>query len=144
VNDAVQGAVRGTVASLAMSGMRVFASDLGLVERTPPEELAAEPASGLMERVPPEHRRAAVGALHCAVGAVGGATYGVLPDIVRQKAWSGPIWGVAIWVTYEFGVAPVLGLKHARDVDVSEQATIVADHLLYGWILSETRRRPSY
>jgi hypothetical protein len=47
-------------------------------------------------------------------------------------------------VTYEFGVAPLFGLKHARDVDLNEQAVIVADHLLYGYVLSETRRRPSY
>jgi hypothetical protein len=144
VNDAAQGALRGTIGALAMSGMRVFARDLGLVERTPPEEIAGKPASGLMEQVPAEHRRAAIGALHCLVGAAGGITYGALPDPVRQKAWSGPVWGVAIWMAYESVVAPALGLKHARDVDASERATIVADHLLYGYILSETNRRPSY
>jgi hypothetical protein len=144
VNDAAEGAVRGAIASLAMSGLRRFAADLGLVERTPPEEIADKPAKGLMEHVPQDYRAAAVGALHCGVGAVGGVTYGMFPDVVRQKAWSGPIWGLAIWAIYEGAVAPALGLKHARDVDATEQATIIADHLLYGYVLAETRRRPSY
>ena len=143
MNDAVQGAMRGAVASLAMSGARAFAKDLGLLEKTPPEAIA-ENADGVMANVPSEWRPAAVRALHAVVGAVGGVTYGVVPDPIRQKAWSGPIWGVAIWVSYEFGVAPLVGLKHARDVDADEQAVLIADHLLYGWILSETRRRPSY
>jgi hypothetical protein len=143
VNDAAEGAVRGAIAALAMSGFRSLASDLGLVEKTPPEAIA-ENTDGVMAKIPSGWRPAAVRVLHIGVGAVGGATYGVAPDPVRQKAWSGPIWGVAIYVTYEFGVAPLFGLKHARDVDLDEQAVIVADHLLYGWILSETRRRPSY
>ena len=131
--------MRGVIGALAMSGLRTFARDLGQVEKTPPEEIADKPAEGLFEHVPADYRKTAVGVLHLLVGAAGGVAYGAVPDPIRQKAWSGPIWGVTIWVSYEFGAAPLLGLKHARDIDKSEQATIIVDHLLYGFILSETR-----
>jgi hypothetical protein len=144
VNDAVEGAVRGVVGSLAMTGMRQFAADLGLIEKTPPEELADKPADGVIAKVPQDKRKAAVLGIHCAVGAAGGVTYGVLPDFVRQKAWSGPFWGLAIWAVYEGGVAQVLGLKHAYDFPARERATIVADHLLYGYVLAQTQKRPNY
>ena len=144
MNDAAEGAMRGVIGALAMSGLRVFARDLGLIEKTPPEELADKPAEGLMAKVPADKRKAAVGAIHCAVGASGGVGYGILPDLVRRWGWSGPAYGLLVWVVYEEGVAPALGLTHARSVPPAERATVVADHLLYGYILSETRKRPSY
>jgi hypothetical protein len=144
VNDAVEGAMRGVIGSLAMTGLRQFSADVGLLEKTPPEEIADKPAEGLMEKVPPDRRKAAVLGIHCVVGAAGGVAYGALPDFVRQKSWSGPLWGLAIWFSYEAGVAPLLGLKHARDVPPGERATLFADHLLYGYILSQTQRRPDY
>jgi hypothetical protein len=144
MNDAAEGAVRGVIGALAMSGLRIIARDLGLIEKTPPEELADKPAEGLMAKVPPDKRSAAVGAIHCTVGASGGVGYGMLPDLVRQWSWSGPAWGVAIWLVYESAVAPALGLKHARRVPPAERATVIADHLLYGYVLSETRKRPRY
>ena len=144
MKDALEGAMRGVIGSLAMSGLRQFSASLGLIEKTPPEEIADEPADGLMERVPPERRKAAVLAIHSAIGAAGGVTYGAVPNVVRQKSWSGPIWGMIIWVSYEAGVAPLLGLKHERDVPPGERATLIADHLLYGYILAQTQRRPDY
>jgi hypothetical protein len=144
VNDAAEGAMRGVIGSLAMSGMRQFAADLGLIEKTPPQELADKPARGIMEKVPPDKRQAAVLGIHMAVGAAGGVLYGALPDPVRQKAWSGPLWGLAIWAVYDAGVAPMLNLKHAYDFPASERATTIADHLLYGYVLSQTQRRPDY
>jgi hypothetical protein len=144
VNDAAEGAMRGVIGALAMSGVRAFASDLGLIGKTPPEELAEEPEGPLLPRLSEGQRGAAVRSLHLAVGAVGGIGYGVLPDLVRQKGWSGPLWGLVIWAGYDAGVAPLLGLTPSRSIDAKERATFVADHLLYGYILSETRRRPRY
>jgi hypothetical protein len=143
VNDAVEGAMRGVIGALAMTGMRQFAADVGLIEKTPPEEMA-ENAEGMMAKVPQDKRKAAVLGIHCAVGAAGGVSYGILPDPVRQKAWSGPLWGLAIWVGYEAGVAQLLNLKHAYDFPARERAAIIADHLLYGYVLSQTQRRPDY
>jgi hypothetical protein len=144
VNDAAEGAIRGVIGALAMSGMRAFASDIGLIEKTPPEALAEEPEGPLLPRLSPDHRRAAVRGLHLAVGAVGGAGYGMLPDPVRQKGWSGPVWGLAIWASYDAGVAPVLGGQQGSSIPAPARAAFIADHLLYGYILSETRRRPRY
>jgi hypothetical protein len=140
--DLAQAAGRGVIGALAMSGLRVFARDLGLIEKTPPEALAEKPARGLMAQVPPDRRRAAIGALHCAVGAAGGVGFGVLPDLVRRQSWAGPAWGVLIWISYEGGVAPLLGLEHAKRVRPAEQAVLITDHLLYGYILNETRKGP--
>lgn len=143
MNDAAEGAMRGVIGALAMTGMRQFAADVGLIEKTPPEAIADD-APGMMAKVPQDKRKAAVLGIHCAVGAAGGVGYGILPDPVRQKAWSGPLWGLAIWVSYEAGVAQVLGLKHGYDMPASERATIMADHLLYGYVLAQTQKRPDY
>jgi hypothetical protein len=144
VNDAAEGAMRGVIGALAMSGFRAFASDLGLIEKTPPEALADEPPEGMLQQLTTERRGVAVRLLHFGVGAAGGVGYGILPDLVRQKGWSGPLWGLAMWTGYDGVVAPALGLAHDRQMDGKERATFIADHLLYGYILSETRRRPSY
>jgi hypothetical protein len=144
MNDAVEGAMRGVIGALAMSGFRAFASDLGLIGKTPPEAVADEPPEGTLKQLPAERRGVVVRLLHFAVGAAGGAGYGVLPDVVRQQGWSGPMWGLVIWVGYDGAVAPALGLAQDRQIEAKARATFVADHLLYGYILSETRRRPRY
>ena len=144
MNDAAEGAIRGVIGALAMSGMRAFAQDLGLIGKTPPEELAEKPPEGVLQKLPENRRGAVVRLLHLGVGAAGGVGYGILPDLVRQKGWSGPMWGLAIWASYDAGVAPALGLAHGNPLPARERATFIADHLLYGHILAETRRRPSY
>jgi hypothetical protein len=61
---------------------------------------------------------------------------------VRRRAWSGPVYGLLVWLGFEVGIAPALGLKQARKLRVPERAALAADHLLYGLVLSETRRMP--
>ena len=46
-----------------------------------------------------------------------------------------------VWLGFEFGLAPLLGLRQAKQPGV-ERAAMAVDHLLYGLILSELRRRP--
>jgi hypothetical protein len=43
---------------------------------------------------------------------------------------------------FETGIAPVLGLRQAKRVRLAERIAFAADHLLYGLVLSEFRRRP--
>jgi hypothetical protein len=47
-----------------------------------------------------------------------------------------------VWLGFEVGIAPLLGLKQARKLRLAERAALAADHLLYGLVLSETRRTP--
>jgi hypothetical protein len=127
---------------MAMTGMRAFTVDLGIVEETPPEAILKKRARGLIRRVPRDHRRAAIELAHWAYGAAGGTAFGLLPDGVRLKPWAGPMYGLVVWLGFEAGIAPALGLSQAKKLRVQERAALAADHLLYGLVLSETRARP--
>jgi uncharacterized membrane protein YagU involved in acid resistance len=134
--------LRGAIAAAAMTGMRAFTVDAGLVEQTPPQAIAKQRAHGLLRRVPRRRRRAAIELAHWTYGAVGGAAYAVLPEGIRRQAWSGPAYGLVVWVGFELCLAPVLGLKQAKRQRPVERAALAADHLLYGLVLSEIRARP--
>jgi hypothetical protein len=96
----------------------------------------------MLRRVPRGRRRAAIELAHWSYGAVGGAAYAVLPEGLRRQAWSGPAYGLLVWVGFELCLAPVLGLKQAKKQRPVERAALAADHLLYGLVLSEIRARP--
>jgi hypothetical protein len=135
-------AVRGAVAAMAMTGMRSFTQSVGLVEQTPPQAIVKQRARGLIRRIPKKRRRAAVEAMHWGYGAAGGLAFGLLPDAVRRRAWAGPGYGLAVWLGFELCLAPALGLKQAYQVRPLERVAFALDHMLYGFVLSETRRRP--
>jgi hypothetical protein len=134
--------LRGAIAAAAMTGMRAFTVDVGLVDQTPPQAIAKQRAKGLVRRVPRGKRRAAIELAHWGYGAVGGAAYAMLPDGIRRQPWSGPAYGLLVWVGFELCLAPVLGLKQAKKQRPVERAALAADHLLYGLVLSEIRARP--
>jgi hypothetical protein len=50
------------------------------------------------------------------------------------------VYGVGILLSYDFGIAPLLGLKQSKRPKATEQAALIADHLLYGLILSGGER----
>jgi hypothetical protein len=134
--------VRGAIAAMAMTGMRVLTVNLGIVEQTPPEAIFKQKARGLIRSVPRGKRVAGMELAHWGYGAGGGAVFGILPDSMRRRAWAGPIYGLMIWVGFEIGIAPALGLKQARKLRIVERTALALDHLLYGLVLSEMRRRP--
>jgi hypothetical protein len=134
--------LRGAIAAAAMTGMRAFTVDLGLVDQTPPQAIARQRAKGLLRRVPRGRRRAAIELAHWTYGAIGGAAFAILPDGVRRRPWAGPAYGLGVWVGFELGLAPMLGLKQAKKQRPVERAALAADHLLYGLVLSEVRARP--
>jgi hypothetical protein len=134
--------LRGAIAAAAMTGMRAFTVDVGLVDQTPPQAIAKQRAKGLLRRVPRGRRRAAIEVAHWTYGAVGGAAYAMLPQQIRRRPWSGPAYGLLVWVGFELCLAPVLGLKQAKKQRPVERAALAADHLLYGLVLSEVRARP--
>ena len=141
-SDIAHASLRGAVAAAAMTGMRAFTVDAGLVEQTPPQAIAKQRAKGLLRRVPRGRRRAAIELAHWTYGAVGGAAYAVLPEEIRRRPWSGPAYGLLVWIGFEVCLAPMLGLKQAKKQRPVERAALAADHLLYGLVLSEIRARP--
>ncbi|MFT3864464.1 MAG: hypothetical protein QM729_09335 [Solirubrobacterales bacterium] len=135
-------ALRGGVAAMAMTGMRVLTTELGLVEEPPPQAIFRQKARGLLRLVPRKRRRAAIELAHWGYGAGGGAAFGALPTAVRRQAWAGPVYGLAVWAGFEIGLAPLLGLEQAGQKRPAERAALALDHLLYGLILAELRSRP--
>ena len=142
MNEVLHAAGRGAVAAMAMTGMRIFTVDVGLVEQTPPQAIAKQKARGLLRRVPRGRRRAAIELFHWTYGAGGGAAFALLPDGLRRRPYAGPAYGLLVWLGFELGIAPVLGLRQAEKLRLAERAGLAADHLLYGLVLNEGRRRP--
>jgi hypothetical protein len=137
------GAARGAIGAMAMTGMRTFTADAGLIRETPPQSIAKRRRpTGVLSYVPKSRRRAFVEVMHWTVGVTGGAIFGLMPDELRRAPWFGPVYGAGILLSYDFGIAPLLGLKQSRRPKATEQAALIADHLLYGLILSGGERAP--
>jgi hypothetical protein len=68
--------------------------------------------------------------------------FGLLPDGLRRRRWFGPAYGVVLWFGFEAVQAPLMGLKQAHEPRPVERVALIADHLLYGYVLSEMRARP--
>ena len=136
------GAMRGVIAAWAMTGMRSLTVNLGLLEEPPPRAILRQKSHGIYRLMPKRPRRIGQELFHCGYGAVGGAGFALLPEEARLKPWAGPLYGLAVALFFELGVAPLLGLKQAKKPRPVDRLTIAADHLLYGFVLSETRRRP--
>jgi hypothetical protein len=134
--------VRGVIGAMAMTGMRQITEDLGLIRETPPESIMRRRSRRVFSRIPRKRRKTAVVLLHWATGAAGGFGFGILPDDVRRTPWAGPAWGLLILASYQRGVAPLMGLPQSERPKLTERAVLVADHLLYGFVLSEFRERP--
>jgi hypothetical protein len=134
--------LRGAIAAMAMSGMRELTGDLGLVEQPPPPAIIKQKAASLLRRVPRRRRRSAIELAHWGYGAAGGVQFALLPESVRRQPWAGPVYGLVLWLGFEAVLAPALGLKQAGKPRPAERLALAADHLLYGLVLSEIRRRP--
>ena len=142
VGDVLSGAACGAVGAMAMTGMRVITTELGLVQQTPPHAVSRQRARGmraLLRRAPRKQRRGLVEAAHWAFGASGGAAFGALPREVRRRRWAGPAYGLVVWLGFELGIAPALGLSQAKRTRPVDRLALAADHLLYGLVLSATR-----
>jgi hypothetical protein len=142
VGDVLSGAACGSVGAMAMTGMRVITTELGLVEQTPPQAVSRQRARGirtLLRRAPRKQRRGMIEAAHWAFGAGGGAAFGALPRELRRHSWVGPVYGLVVWLGFELGIAPALGLSQAKQVRLIDRLALATDHLLYGLVLSATR-----
>jgi hypothetical protein len=139
--DVLSGALCGAVGAMAMTGMRVLTTELGLVEQTPPDAIGHQPRGlrSLLHRAPRKQRRGLVEVAHWTFGAGGGAAFGALPRPLRRHRWAGPAYGLVVWLGFEVGIAPVLGLRQAKRLRPVDRVALAADHLLYGLVLTATR-----
>ena len=133
----LRGAVRGLVASMAMSGLREVTTGLGWLERTPPDEIVKDEAPGLVRSLSEGHERVVVQLAHWGYGTVAGFAYGLLPTSVRRSRLAGPGYGAATWLAYELVVAPALGVQVAERRTVMSRLMLVGDHLLYGLVVAD-------
>ena len=143
LGEVLHAAGRGVIGAMAMTGMRVLTTELGLVEQTPPQAVSRQRARGLravLRKAPRKQRRGLIEVAHWAFGAVGGAVFGALPRTARRRRWAGPVYGLAVWLGFEMGIAPALGLSQAKRARPVDRLALAADHLLYGLVLSEMRR----
>ena len=140
-------AARGLVAAMAMTGARRVTQNLGLLGRPPPEAIAHAQLD-LVRRLSPEAREVGIELAHWSYGAGAGAAFGVLPERVRRHRAAGPAYGLAIWLAFELGVAPLLGVQYGEERKVTGRVVLALDHVLYGVLVAgqlapEERQAPS-
>jgi hypothetical protein len=129
---------------MAMTGMRTATVNAGIVSEPPPQAIFRQRIHRPGVTAKSRKRKRLIEELtHWSYGAGGGAVFAVLPDSIRHRAWTGPLYGLLVWFGFEAGIAPLLGLKQARETRLADRAALAADHLLYGFILTETRRGPA-
>ena len=134
-------ALRGAIAAMAMTGMRAITVGVNLVPKDPPEEIFEDALPHFLELVPHQYRDEAIELAHWGYGAVGGATFALLPASIRRQRWSGAGYGIATWSFFERVLAPMLGLRKPSKRPTSERAAIIADHILYGLVVAGRPRR---
>lgn len=118
-----------------MTGLRTVTAAVGSHEESPPEAIVEERAPELLRRLPERSRHAVIEAAHWSYGAGGGVVFGLLPSRIRRHPAAGPVYGLAIWLVFELGIAPVLGVRHARQRPVLWRVMVALDHLLYGVVV---------
>ena len=129
-------ATRGLVGAMAMTGLRQVTTGLGLLERTPPQQIISDQVPSLVRPLSEDHEDALLEVAHCGYGALGGAVFGLLPRRFRRSRLAGPAYGTAVWLVYEFAIAPALGIEVAKRRTVATRAMLVLDHVLYGVVVA--------
>jgi uncharacterized membrane protein YagU involved in acid resistance len=134
MKEVIHAKLRGVIGAMAMTGVRVFAVHAGLIREDPPSRMVRKRRG--------RRPRWVVELVHWSMGGLFGIGYGLLPEGVRRRVWSGPLYGLLVWLGFDSLVAPALGLKERDWPKGRERAVFVADHLLFGFVLGEMRERP--
>lgn len=127
---------RGLVAAMAMTGMRTATANIGLMEQSPPEAIAERHAPRPIQRLAEEHRTALTELAHWLYGAAGGVMFGLLPLRARARPWTGPLYGLTVWLSFEAGIAPLLGVQHTKQGSIAGRTVVALDHALYGVVVA--------
>ena len=135
MKEVIHAKLRGVIGAMAMTGVRVFAVHAGPHPRGPAVAAGAQARRGARARWKVELVHWAMG------GALRDRLRAAARDI-RRRAWSGPVYGLLVWLGFDAVVAPALGLTERDWPKGRERAVFVADHLLFGFVLNEMRERP--
>jgi hypothetical protein len=136
-----EAAAGGLVASMVMSGMRQLTTGLGLVRQTPPEAVLKQGAPSVLAKFSRQRRRALIELAHWLYGTAGGLAYTLIPRGLRRHPLTGPTYGLILWLVFDKGVAPLLQLPHVERPSTVERLALLADHLVYGGIVSAALER---
>jgi hypothetical protein len=128
--------VRGLIAAMAMSGMREFTANAGLLEKSPPEAIVERHAPEKIKGLAAEHRSAVIELAHWCYGAAGGAAFGLLPSRVRADPRIGPLYGLFVWLVFELGIGPLLGVQYQEQKRPAHRAMLALDHVMYGIVVA--------
>jgi hypothetical protein len=131
----IRAGARGLIAAMAMTGVRTVTAAVGPREKSPPEAIMEKHAP-FLGRLPERHRAAVTELAHWTYGAGGGVAFGMLPRRVRVHPFTGPAYGLAIWLGFETVIAPVLGVRYAREHGFLWRAVVALDHILYGIVVA--------
>jgi hypothetical protein len=110
----ISGAARGIVGAMAMTGMRVTTTELGLVDQTSVQALGRQRARGiraLLWRAPRKRRR---GMIELPIGPsalVAARHSGRCHASWRSHPWAGPVYRLVVCLGFELGIAPVLDVS---------------------------------
>ncbi|WP_285567479.1 hypothetical protein [Actinoallomurus iriomotensis] len=132
----VRAGVRGLIAAMAMSGMRDFTANIGLLEKSPPEVIVERHAPRKVKRLAAEHRSAIIELAHWGYGTVGGAAFGLLPRRWRADPRIGPLYGLVVWLAFELGIGPLLGVQYREQRRLAHRAMLAVDHMMYGTVVA--------
>lgn len=129
-------AARGAVAAMAMSGMRQVTHSIGPLEKEPPDAIIEQEVPRIWSHFSHDQRATISELFHWTYGAAGGAVFGMLPAVVRRQPPSGALYGIAVWLGFELGLAPLLGVRHTYRHPVAGRVALAADHILYGIVVA--------
>lgn len=132
----IRASVRGLIAAMAMSGMREFTANAGLLEKSPPEAIVERHAPEKVKRLAAGHRSAVIELAHWGYGAAGGAVFGVLPSRLRADPRIGPVYGLLVWLVFEFGIGPLLNVQYPEQKRLPHRAMLALDHVMYGIVVA--------
>jgi hypothetical protein len=132
----VRATVRGLIAAMAMSGMREFTANAGLLEKSPPEAIVERHGPKRVQRLAAEHRSAITELAHWCYGAAGGTAFGLLPRRLREDPRTGPVYGLCVWLAFELGIGPLLGVQYPEQRRLLHRAMLALDHIVYGIVVS--------
>ncbi|GAB4060968.1 hypothetical protein [Catellatospora paridis] len=133
--------VHGAIAAMAMSGLRRFTVEMGWACQPPPDAIVEHKTPGLVQGKTTGERRAMIELRHWGFVAVGGRFSRCFPGV--SAAAPGPARSTGCCCgRVRDGRRPCPRYRAPPGAKLSQRLLPAGDHLLYGFVLSHTRRRP--
>ncbi len=148
--DVAAGAVAGAAATLPMSVVMLLAQRLGLMGAQPPRRITDGGLGAVGAHPPGPARRALASLAHVGFGAAAGVPPvllrrllpgGARPHGLAARA-AGAGYGLLVWASAYLGWVPAVGLMPPAHRDRrGRPASMVAAHVVYGWVLAAATER---